>query len=165
MDIDKIKNKWVIPSHSDDDLKQIAKDIFNGKIYTDRHCNSNEITQRFMVLLFMGPKKPEKPKHPNIPGTIENDRDNAIYDLIQLDKDIITYKENIKLYNIEKKVYQDEYLPSIGLIYEYMDQAGNLSFNGGPMFMSLRLLNKADTEKMFGYYEQYKELRKNVDNF
>ena len=40
-----------------------------------------------------------------------------------------------------------------------------MALNGGPMFTSLRLLNIEDTNKMFSYYETYKELREKVDNF
>lgn len=33
-----IKEKWSpIKSQSDDNIKQIAKDLYNGLIYTDRH--------------------------------------------------------------------------------------------------------------------------------
>lgn len=46
-----IKEKWSpIKSQSDDNIKQIAKDLYNGLIYTDRYCGDNEIIPRFIPL-------------------------------------------------------------------------------------------------------------------
>lgn len=47
-------------------------------------------------------------------------------------------------------------------IYEYLDKAGPRSINGMPMFMSLRSLNKADSDRMFEFYE---ELKKQEEEF
>jgi hypothetical protein len=161
-----IKEKWgPLKSRSDDDIKQIAKDLYNGLIYTDRHCREHEIMSRFMPLMFMGPQVPTPPKHPNDNKSIENNRDNVIYDIIQRDLDQKKYEEDISWYDIEMKYYKEEYLNSIGLIYEYNTEAGPMGLNGGPMFMSMRLLNKVDTEKMFSFYETYKSLREKVDSF
>jgi hypothetical protein len=161
-----IKEKWgLIKSQSDDDIKKIAKDLYNGLIYTDRHCSQHEIMSRFMPLMFMGPQPPLKPSYPNSNNSVENQRDNAIYDLIQRDLDQEKYEEDYKWYELEMKYYKENYLTSIGLIYEFLSEAGPMGLNGGPMFMSLRLLNKEDAEKMFSFYETYKELREKVDSF
>lgn len=161
-----IKNKWsALPSKSDEDLKRIAKDIYNGLIFTDRHCGNSDVSMVFMVLMFMGPKSPEKPKHPNDPTSLENSRDNAIYDVIQRDADQAKWEEDMKWYHKECEYYEKEQLNSIGLVYEYLSEAGPMAVNGKPTFFSLRLLNKVDTEKMFEYYEQYKSIRETADNF
>lgn len=161
-----IQEKWgPIKSQSDDNIKQIAKDLYNGLIYTDRHCQGHEIMSRFMPLMFMGPQPPVRPSYPNDNNSVENQRDNAIYDLIQRDSDQKKYEEDYKWYEVEKKYYKENYLTSIGLIYEFLSEAGPMALNGGPMFTSLRLLNIEDTNKMFSYYETYKELREKVDNF
>lgn len=164
--MEKVENKWkTVTSLTDDELKEIAKDIYNGKIYTDRHCqNPNDIMSIFMPLIFMGPNKPTVPKHPNPNTGIENKRDNVLYDLIQKDLDQVEYEKNVVLYELEKKDY-DKYLESIGLIYEYISQSGPICVNGCPTFMSIRFLNKDDTERMFEYYNKYDELRKQSDNF
>lgn len=160
-----IKDKWgPIKSRPDEDLKQIAKDLYNNKIYTDRHCGS-DVMSHFMILMFMGPQAPSKPKHPNEEKSIENDRDNALYDVLEREKDQEKYEEEVKWNELACQYYDNEYVPSIGLVYEYMTQAGPMSVNGGPVFMSMRLLNKVDTEKMFEYYEKYKTLREEVDSF
>lgn len=161
-----IKEKWgAIKSQSDEALKQIAKDIYNGLIFTDRHCGNSDVSMVFMVLMFMGPNPPESPKHPNDPNSIENERDNAIYDVIQRDVDQLKYEEDMKWYHIEREYYEKEQLNSIGLVYEYLSAAGPMAVNGKPTFFSLRLLNKVDTDKMFEYYEQYKQIRETADNF
>ena len=51
------------------------------------------------------------------------------------------------------------------MVYEYHKEAGPMSINGYPCFMSLRLINKDDNKKVWGYYETYKKLRESVDNF
>ena len=161
-----IKNKWgAVKSKDEKDLKKIARDLYDGRIYTDRHCNQHEIMSRFMPLMFMGPQPPTAPHHPNSKDSVENNRDNAIYDIIQRDNDQKEYEENLKWYEIEMKYYKEEQLESIGLIYEYMDKAGPMAMNGGPMFISMHLLNKEDTDKMFSFYENFKKLREEVDNF
>ena len=38
----------------------------------------------------------------------------------------------------------DDVVNDIGLIYEYLDQAGPMSVNGLPMFMSFKILNQTD---------------------
>ena len=46
-----------------------------------------------------------------------------------------------------------------GLIYEYVDKAMPMGVNGRPIFMSMRVLDKKDTDTMFEYYEKYKKLQ------
>lgn len=161
-----IKEKWApIKSQTDEDLKGIAKDLYNGLIYTDRHCSQHDLMSRFMVLMFMGPQAPSKPKYPSEDKDLQGSRDNVIYDIVQRDADQAKYEEDLKWLEVEEKYYKEQRLPSIGLIYEYLSQAGPMSMNGGPMFMSLRMLNREDTKKMFEYYETYKEIREKADNF
>jgi hypothetical protein len=53
------------------------------------------------------------------------------------------------------------------MVYEYFDsgQTSPMSVNGKPVFFSARFLNQDDTKKMFEYYEQYKSIREQADNF
>lgn len=160
-----MKEKWgPIKSQSEDDLKKIAKDLYNGLIFCDRQC-PNEIMSVFMILLFMGPRQPEKPKYPNDPTSTENSRDNAIYDVIQRDADQKKYEEDMKWYETERKYFEEVQLKSIGFVYEYLSEAGPMAVNGKPTFFSGRFLNIEDTKKMFDYYNQYKEIREKADNF
>jgi len=40
-------------SNEPKNFKQLAKDIYNGRVYTDRHLQFNEILSVFMVLMFV----------------------------------------------------------------------------------------------------------------
>ena len=140
---EKMQKKWSLSNRPDADLKEIAKDIYNNLIFTDRHCRGSELTQRFMCLMFMGPGMSSD-------DSVEGKRDNKIYDILE--------KE------IEEKYY-NEYINKIGMIFEYYSKAGPMALNGGPMFMSHSTLNKEDAEKVWEYYDKYKTIRETADNF
>jgi len=158
------KTKWVgIPNQTDDQLKQIAKDLFNGLIFCDRQCNG-DVMSVFMVMLFMGPQPPTKPTAPENNDVVENREE--ISDYFEKEEELLKeYKKQKKLYKKAYKYYLENYIPSIGFVYEYLTEAGPMSINGKPNFFSTRFLNKEDTTKMFEYYETYKEKRESVDNF
>lgn len=40
---------------------------------------------------------------------------------------------------------------TVGLIYEYMSEAGRMAVNGNPSFLSMRVLNKEDAVTFAGY--------------
>ena len=98
---------------TDDELKQLAVEIFDGKVFTDRHCNrSSDISMVFMPIIL---------------GAFSN--------------------------------MTEEERTDIGMIYEYLSEAGPRSCNGMPMFTSLRYLSKNDTDKMFAFYEENKNIK------
>jgi hypothetical protein len=163
-EIEMQKNWGPVASNSDESLKKVAMDLYNGLIFTDRHCGS-DVMSSFMVLMFMGPQPPKSPQHPNDTTSIENDRDNDIYDILQRDADQAKYEEDMKWYDKEYEYYRENKLKSIGLIYEYLSEAGPMSVNGKPIFFSARLMNHEDAAKMFEYYEKYKSIRETADNF
>jgi hypothetical protein len=49
------------------------------------------------------------------------------------------------------------------MIYEYLSEASPRSINGFPMFTSLRILSKEETNKMLEYYKKYKEMKSEFD--
>lgn len=53
--------------------------------------------------------------------------------------------------------YTKEELDSIGLVYEHIGKACPMAVNGMPTFLSLRVLNKHDTEYVFDRYEKMKK--------
>ena len=162
----KIKETWApISSRSDEYLKNIAKDIFNNKIFTDRHCSDNDVMKSFMILALMGPKTPQKPKRPNDSNSTENRRDNAIYYILQYDEDMKKWEEDMKWFKIEERYYREQYLTSIGMVYEYFDKSVPVSINRLPCFFSGRFLNIEDTKKVWDFYYKYKEIREEADNF
>jgi len=141
---EKYADKWKWVGKTEQELKKIAMDIYNGLIYTDRHCRQSDIMSVFMCLLFMDPRS--KPTSTDTP----TDRDNKIYELLERD--------------IESKHYL-EFIKNIGLVYEYLSEAGPRCINGCPTFTSVRLLSREDTIKMFEFHDKYKELRETTDKF
>jgi hypothetical protein len=165
--VNEIENKWILPNKTDDELKQIAKDLYNNKIFCDRHLSQyDRIESHFMVLIFMGPKKPEAPQYPSDDSNLQGSRDNKLYDLIQREQDQKDYEKALLQYPVEMEQY-NEYLKTIGMVYEYWDsgQTSPMAVNGKPVFFSCRFLNLEDTKKMFEYFEQYKSIREQADNF
>ena len=52
---------------TDNELKQIAVDLFDGKIFTDRHCRSErEVTSSFMIISLGGLSKMSKKRREDI---------------------------------------------------------------------------------------------------
>jgi hypothetical protein len=47
----------------------------------------------------------------------------------------------------------------VGLIFEYLSEAGPMAINGLPSFFSVRFLNESDTEKLRQYAKEYKNLK------
>lgn len=155
---------WELKNKSESELKQIAKDLYNGLIFTDRSITDGNIQRNFIVLNFMYPKKPEPPKYPSDSVTVSGNRDNRIYDLIQRESDQKKYEEDLKNFPEEEEKFKS-YLENIGLVFEYMDKAMPMAMNGKPIFFSANFLSKEDSEKMFQFYNQYKEIREKCDNF
>lgn len=99
-----------LPDYPEAEVKQIAVDLFHGKIYCDRHLHSPDDMPRVFMIVGLG----------------------AFAD------------------------HPKSYIESIGLVYEYLDKAMPRGINGQPMFMSLKLLNRSDTNKMFEIYNKLK---------
>jgi len=161
------ENKWKHTSQSDEELKKVAKDLYNNEIFSNLHLNEyDSLESHFMCMLFMAPKEPQVPQ----PKSGENQsiidtRDNKIYDLIQLQKDQEQYEKDMVDYPFELEDYQ-AWLKDLGFIYEYYTAGQSpMAINGKPVFFSMRLMCKEDTNKMLEFYHQYKEIRETADNF
>lgn len=145
-----------IPDRPEEFIKNLAKDIFNDKVFTafmiPEAQRQHMLPMVFMPLLFMGPRKPHDRE--DMTALL---RENKIYEILEEDE--------------EKEAYETKFLPSIGLVYEYYaDENGNhnslpRSINGFPSFMSCQFLNLQDTDKLRDFYEKYAEIRKQADNF
>lgn len=161
LDLKDIKfQKWEWTDVPNDKLKEIAKDIYNNKIFTSAHIRGNEIRSVFMGLMFLG--GPDS----DLISINENDdkvlkRRKKLYNINMM---IEREKYFNKLGTTTNKAYED-WINNIGLVYEYYNQAGPMSVNGYPTFFSMCLLNKQDAKKIWEYYEKYKEIREQADNF
>jgi hypothetical protein len=103
-------------SRPDAQLKQIAVDLVDGKIFSDRHIKENSIDLR---MVFM----------PIALGAFAN--------------------------------FEEEDFKNIGFIFEYLSEAGPRSVNGYPGFFSFQMLTRAETERMFEFYDEYKNVKEN----
>jgi len=133
----KYNSKWSINTQSDDELNKLAHDIFDGKVYTDRHClNIDEISSRFIPLNSL--------KSSKSPKTLSEKRDELLYEIMEKD--------------IDDK-YFDDFIGNIGLIYSYINQASPISFNKGPVFYECKFLTKEDTSKLFSFIKNFSEIK------
>lgn len=157
------KEKWraIERSKSDKELKQIAMDIYDGKIFCDRQCG-RDVGMVFIPLMFMGPTAPTKPEVESSDDLVEN-RDK-VADYFQEEEDLMNqYEKDLDEYEKEFEYYIENYAPSIGMVYEYISEAMPRSINGLPIFSSMEILNKEETEIMFEYFEKYKKIKEEFE--
>jgi len=102
---------------TDDELKQLAKDIHGNRVFTIRHIRPQDLS-RLLGMVFM-------------PLSLMNDKH----------MDDLTEKLGEK-----------------GMVYEYLSEAGPRAVNGYPVFFSLRAMDTDETEKVWGYVKELKEL-------
>ena len=103
----------------------------------------------FYPLLLGGPRQPFDSDGDN--DDIAKLRANRIWKI--LDKEA------------EEKAYSEDFIGSIGLVYEFLGKELPQYLNGKPIFTSCHLVNHGDTEKIFEFHKTYKELREQTDNF
>ena len=142
--LEELNNPWEFYAYSDDELKQIAKDIYHNLIFTDRHINEYDkglVTSIFMPFIFMG--------HINWPT--DNTRESKIIRILLEDKEP------------EYKKRHNNYVNNVGLLFEYMDKGLSRSINGYPMFFSVSVMSIEQTERMFDFYNKYKQLMENLN--
>ena len=141
---------------TEDELKQIAKDLYNGAIFTSAHLNGGESpVSHFLPLMFLPPSPPSNPLKKNDKKT---DRSNLIEATLEFEEKQKEYEK------ISEKC--DEYLADIGLIYAHRgDGEMPMAMNGYPVFEKCTIMDKKNTKAMFEFYTQYKEIRENADNF
>lgn len=159
--------KYKIRSYTDDELKNIAKDLYNGKILTSLQVPDDLVNIIFMPIMFMGPKEPEYPKSKNsINDPIAKEIDNVLFDLLDKDDAIKKYNKEISLFKKELEYYKTIYIKNIGIVFEYFsNSSGSVAINNYPIFYSCHFLSVNDKDNMLKFYEQYKVLRESIDNF
>lgn len=101
---------------TDNELKSIAVDFCEGKIYSDRHIPP-EGSDCAIMMVFM----------PLALGA--------------------------------GKEWSKEDCEQIGMIYEYVSEAGPRSIDSMPSFFSFRMLSKEQMTKFIGFCEDYKRMK------
>lgn len=140
-----LTNKWEHISYTDEELKQIAKDIYHDKIFTNRHIQRGQeylISSIFMVVLFMG--------HINWPT--DETRESKLIRIFLEDLEV----EHGKRYN--------KWINEVGLFYEYYSDSSPCSINSYPTFISCRFLSKTDTDRMNKFYDIYVKMQNDLSN-
>jgi hypothetical protein len=140
-------SKWIHHTYSDVELKQIAKDIYADKIFTNRHLAAHEsglVMSVFMPLMWLL----------NTSNPIcAKDRLSKI-DAVLVENAREKYFE--QLGRPEEEVHK-EYINDIGLIFEYNSKALPQGINGCPIFSSVRFLTIEQTKQMNEYYDKIVE--------
>lgn len=138
--VKEIEKRYSFINHkfTDDELKKLAIDICNDKVFTSNHLRSNEsIMSVFMPLMF-------------IKKTYDDDRKGKI--------------ERVLFSDIEDKLF-NENVNKILLVYEYYDKQMPLSCNGLPIFASMSIIsNLDDYKKLNGYISNYQLKIKEIYN-
>jgi hypothetical protein len=106
-------DKWQHFEYSDEELKQIAMDIYNNKIFTNRHLHDHEqhmVMSVFMPMLWILSKDR---------GGSAEERNSKIDSVLV---DATREKYFADLGKSEDEVH-DAYVKDIGLMFEYNDKA------------------------------------------
>jgi hypothetical protein len=146
-------SKWgALPeTKTDEELKQLVKDIDKGLIYTDKHVpKHHDIKSTFMILMFLGGSDKKS----------GDTRQNKIYNILLEQEKERYYKE---LGKTEDETLS-EFYDSIGMVYEYLSEASPTSVNGQPCFFSCKFLNKEETKRFFVFYEKYMKLKEEMES-
>lgn len=106
----------MIPSKTEEELKQLAREIHAGHVFTDRHVQDpNMLASVFMIFMFLDDER-------------------------------------------KRELMADP----PGMIYEHLSEAGPRSVNGLPSFLSVKMLNREDTDKVIGYVKKLQEASDNL---
>ena len=135
---------WEHHKMTNDELKELVKNVFDCKVFTSLQCrNQSDVMMVFMPVLFLG----SAPTAPKLTGKIREDRKNKINHI-----DIMTEYRN-------DKPKREEYLSTIGMIYESHSEAGPRSINGYPFFTSCKIVSIEDKNRFLEMYEKYEKMR------
>lgn len=154
--------------YTDEELRQLAVDVYDCKAFTSLQCRGDEITQCFPILMFlMSPPTPPSVQKKSESSNIKTQRRNKlnnIDDVIQYEKDMEHYNNVIyPEWEKNEKPLLEEYVNNIGMVYEYYGKEAPLAVNGKPMFFSAHVLTKEDTNRFLEIYSRYELKRQELD--
>lgn len=141
---------WKHIEHTEEELKILVKDVYDSKVFTSLHLGDYDqhlVTTLFMPLLFMG----AAPTFPTPTGNIKRDRKNK---LIYMDE----YQKWV-----DETTIREEFIKTIGMVYEELSKAGPRSLNGYPMFMSMKIVSQSDTKRFIEMYNKYVKMREEFE--
>lgn len=56
----------------------------------------------------------------------------------------------------------DEFFRDLGMIFEYYSKSQSRGYNGYPTFMSMQRLDKTDSDRLIGFYDEYKAMQDKI---
>lgn len=148
---------WDHKIRTEEELKELVRDVYDCKIFTSLHCESHMVGSIFMASMFMG-MPPTEPSFPKPVGNIRRDRKNKLLHidaLEQWDKDMKDYEEDT--------TKREEFFNNIGMLYENHSKAGPMSINGYPIFMGCVIVSKHDTDRFIEMYNKYIKMREDFE--
>lgn len=101
----------------------------------------------FMPILFIGAA-------PSTPSLSKNNQINRKNKLEHIEE-ILKYKKETP--------EREEYLKTIGMVFENYSKAGPRGINGYPIFYSCNIMSIDDTKRFIEMYKKYEEMRKNFE--
>ena len=138
---------WIHKKMTDQELKELVRDVYDNKFFTSQQCSSNMVTMVFMPLMFLGSGPSQSPKT----GNNKIDRKNK---LIYIEE---------KLQHEKETPEREEFIKNIGMVYSSLSDAAPRSINGYPIFFSMTIVSKEDTDKFLDMYQKYQKIREDFE--
>ena len=140
-------SNWKHKEFSEIELKELVRDVYDGKLFTSLQCSSNMVTMIFMPLMFLG-------AGPSIPTKTDDNQLNRKNKLIYIEEKLTYEKETPE---------REEFIKNIGMLYSNMSDAAPRSINGYPMFFNMHIVSIEDTEKFREMYQKYVKMREEFE--
>lgn len=139
---------WEHKIRTEEELKELVRAVYDCKIFTSLQCDDYLVRSVFMVSMFLG----SPPSKPSISANNQINRKNKL----QYIADMIEYEEDTPK--------REEFLKTIGMLYEENSKAGPRAINGYPMFMSCNIVSIEDTKRFIEMYKKYEKKREEFEN-
>lgn len=137
---------WKHNKLTDEEIKEIVRGVYDGKIFTSFQCR-DMVHSVFMPLIFLGGS-------PTKPTATANNQENR--------KRKLQYIEDCLDYELQTPA-RDEYMNSIGMLYENISKAGPMSVNGYPIFYSCHIMSSEDAKRFLEMYQKYEKMREEFE--
>lgn len=138
---------WEHKIRTEEELKELVRAVYDCKIFTSLQCDSYLVGSVFMPAMFLG-SAPSKPSTSTNNQITRKNKLNYITAIIEYEED--TPK-------------REEFLKTIGMLYEENSKAGPRGINGFPMFMSCNIVSMDDTKRFIEMYKKYENMREEFE--
>lgn len=137
---------WEHKIHTDAELKEIVRAVYDCKTFTSLQCK-DDMMMVFMPAMFIG----SRPSAPPLGNDNQINRKNKL----QYIEDCLTYEK--------ETTERENFLKNIGMLYEDYSKALPGSFNGYPIFASCKIMSIDDTKRFIEMYRKYEKMREDFE--